>query len=456
MLPKERVLRINSVGFGEKCTFNSDSARALSEYWAIIVDPVSVWHIFNGNSTIDLKRIEDDMAKGETALEDSSFSGALCDRDFESRRQEFQNFFAKGGLLVCFLRPLFTLLTPQEKSEKNYAFGNYDWLYRGLGSTELFNLTSGRHGTEVNPAESGLESSFADYLELHSFLWKTSAAQFKDPAKPVVFATNVDNEAVAFSIKFGEGKAVFLPLCMASEANDVLMRCVEAEVNALRFRVTEAPLWTEKYIIPGMGELQEKIAAFEAEIKRLEEEKKRQGQEMENRRAVRDTLLSRNGRILKETIISVFKECGFDAVPGTKERDDILIKAGKNTIALVVVKGTKSSAQEDYATQLDKWASGIFEAEHREPKGILLVNAFQDKDPSERDKAFPNLMIPYCERRQFCLLTTTQLFNMYCDFKRRNITGDEILNQLMSCVGVYEKYQDFSQNLIKAPESAQG
>jgi len=455
MLPEERVLRINSAGLGEKCTFNSDSARALNEYWAIIVDPVSVWHIFNGNSTLDLKRIEDDMAKGETALEDSSFNGALCDRDFASRRQEFQKFFATGGLLVCFMRSLFNLLISENKSGKKYVFANYDWLYRGAGSTELFTLTSGRHGTEVNPTPPGLESSFADYLGLHSFLWKTSAAQFKDPARLAVFATNADNEAVAFSIKLGEGKAVFLPLCMASEASDVLMRCIEAEVNALRFKATEAPLWTEKYIIPGMGEIQQKITVLQAEIDRLQGDKEREEQEMENRRAVRDTLLTRNGRTLKETIINVLKEFGFDAMPGPRQREDVVIKAGKNTIALLMVKGTRSSAQEGDATQLDKWVSGIFEAEHREPKGILLVNAFQDKDPREREKAFSNLMIPYCEKREFCLLTTAQLFNMYCEIKRGNITGDEILNELMSCVGVYEKYMDFSQNLIKGPASAE-
>ncbi len=456
MLPQEKILRINSIGFGEKCAFNNDSARALSEYWAIIVDPVSVWHLFDGRSKMNLKRIEDEMAKGQTTLEDGSFNAALCERDFESRRQEFKNFFADGGLLLCFLRPLFTLTTPKDKSGKNYVFSNYDWLYRDLGSTALFNLTSGKHGTEVNPSESGLESSFANYLGLHSFLWKTTAVDFKDPAKPVVFATNLVNEAVAISIKFGAGKAVFLPLCMASEADDVLMRCIEAEVNVLRFGVTEAPLWTEKYIIPGMDELHGKIAALEAEIERLQGEKEQHGQEMESRRGLRDTLLARNGRILKETVENILKEFGFSTVPGFKERNDILIKAGKNTIALLVVKGTKSSAEEGDATQLDKWVSGIFEAEHREPKGILLVNAFQENDPSKREKAFPDLMIPYCQKREFCLLTTAQLFNMYCDFKRSGITGDEILSDLMSCVGVYEKYQDFSQNLVKKSEQAQG
>jgi len=84
------------------------------------------------------------------------------------------------------------------------------------------------------------------------------------------------------------------------------------------------------------------------------------------------------------------------------------------------------------------------------------VNAFQENDPSKREKAFPELMIPYCQKREFCLLTTAQLFNMYCDFKRSGITGDEILSDLMSCVGVYEKYQDFSQNLVKGAEQAQG
>ncbi|KPJ57740.1 MAG: hypothetical protein AMS15_09700 [Planctomycetes bacterium DG_23] len=453
MLPADKILRINSVGLGEKCTLNSDSARTLSEYWAVIVDPVSVWHIFNGHSKMDFKRIEDAMTKGQGGLEDGSFNAALCERDFESRRQGFKDFFAQGGLLVCFVRPLFNLTTPKDKSGKSYLFGNYDWLYRGAGSTGLFELASGRHGTEVNPTDSGQESCFADYLGLHSFLWKTCVLKFKDPAKPAVLATNVVNEAIAFSIKFGAGKAVFLPLCMASEADDVLMRCVEAEVNALRFKVTEAPPWTAKYIIPGMAELQEKMAALQAQIERLQKEKELQEHQIKDRGEIRDTLLAREGRILKETVESILKEFGFNAMPGAREKEDIVIKAGKNTIALFMVKGTKSSAIEADATQLDKWVSAVFEEEHREPKGILLVNAFQDKDPLQREKAFANLMIPYCQRREFCLFTTAQLFNMYCNFRRSNITGDEILNDLMSCIGVYEKFQDFSQNLVKGPGS---
>jgi uncharacterized small protein (DUF1192 family) len=453
MVPEERILRINSAGPGEKCTFNSDSARTLGEYWVIVVDPVSVWHIFNGRSKLDRKRIEEEMSKGKAALEDGSFNAPICERDFESRRKEFKNFFAGGGLLVCFLRPLFNLTTPKDKSGKTHTIGNYDWLYRGLGSSELFELTSGGHGTEVNPTDAGLESSFANYFELHSFLWKTTATKFKESVQPTVLATNVVNEAVAVSIKLGSGKAVFLPLCMASEANDVLMRCIEAEVNALKFRESEAPLWTDKYIVPGMEEIHGKIAALDAQIQRLQQEKDQHGQEMQSRRGVRDTLLSRDGKVLKETVQNILKEFGLNAMPGEKEREDIVIKAGKNTVAVLMVKGTKSNVQGSDATQLDKWVSAIFEAEHREPKGVLLANAFQDKDPQEREKPFADVMIPYCNKREFCLLTTAQLFNMYCELKRGRVTGDEILSDLMSCVGVYEKYQNYSENLVKEPQA---
>jgi hypothetical protein len=42
---------------------------------------------------------------------------------------------------------------------------------------------------------------------------------------------------------------------------------------------------------------------------------------------------------------------------------------------------------------------------------------------------------------------------MYCELKRGRVTGDEILSDLMSCVGVYEKYQNYSENLVKEPQA---
>ena len=66
-IPKERILRVNCPGFGVNANFNLGSAKPLDEYSAIIVNPVSIAHLFDKDPEV-VRRIDQALEEGHTTF----------------------------------------------------------------------------------------------------------------------------------------------------------------------------------------------------------------------------------------------------------------------------------------------------------------------------------------------------------------------------------------------------
>ena len=74
---------------------------------------------------------------------------------------------------------------------------------------------------------------------------------------------------------------------------------------------------------------------------------------------------------------------------------------------------------------------------------VLIVNGFCDIPVAERtEDVFPHQMLKYCEARGHALITTTQLLCLYIETQRDPACKDDRINELLSCVGKYERYHD--------------
>ena len=128
---------------------------------------------------------------------------------------------------------------------------------------------------------------------------------------------------------------------------------------------------------------------------------------------IRDVLLNGQGKLLEQVSCQVFNEMGIAFVEGPEAKDDLILKVGNETTLVCEVKGTNSSAAGAHATQLNKWCDRVFDEEKHFPKGSLVINAFREADLIERNEAvYPSEMLEYSRKKEFCLMTTVQLFNM--------------------------------------------
>ncbi len=153
-------------------------------------------------------------------------------------------------------------------------------------------------------------------------------------------------------------------------------------------------------------------------------------------------LLTASGGLLEEITKKVLGELGFSLLNAEKGRSDIIAKYGDLGI-VAEIKGVSKSAAEKHAAQLEKWVSQYIEENENAPKALLIVNGFCDIPVAERtEDVFPHQMLKYCEARGHALIATTQLLCLYIETQRDPACKDDRINELLSCVGKYERYHD--------------
>ena len=80
------------------------------------------------------------------------------------------------------------------------------------------------------------------------------------------------------------------------------------------------------------------------------------------------------------------------------------------------------------------------------PKPILVVNGFCETPLDKRkEEVFPHQMLKYCQSRGHVLVTTVQLLCMYIDIKQHPERTKEIIEELLNCVSIYNKYTDYGE-----------
>src|SRR4029434_2302289 len=102
-IEKDRVLRINCPGFGHQSYLSTGCARPLTDYDVVIVNPVSVLHLFDKDPEL-LKQIEASQQEGTTAFvakSDKLIQSVIT--DMEARKEELAHFLEAGGLLIYLL-----------------------------------------------------------------------------------------------------------------------------------------------------------------------------------------------------------------------------------------------------------------------------------------------------------------------------------------------------------------
>jgi len=273
-LDKQEILRINSPGFGHQSYLSVGCARPLAEYKVIVVNPISILHLFDKDPDL-LKQIEAAQSEGTTSF--SAKSDKLVQSimpDMEARMGELVQFLSGGGLLVYFLCRPFLVQGPAVST------GNYCWLDviapDKSQDKNKRNMSSASHGKNIELTEEGQVSPFARYLRQTGLEWTTLIrTEFLNDGY-VSLALAGPNKCVSAYLDAGDqgGAVLFLPAPYLPDYDDTLVSCLEAWLDkrpagapAVKAREAEYPPPMELSGMPSPEPAPVKAAELESEAK---------------------------------------------------------------------------------------------------------------------------------------------------------------------------------------------
>jgi hypothetical protein len=225
-IPKERILRVNCAGYGTDAHWNLGRAKSLNNYSAIIVNPVSIAHLFDKDPEL-VRKVEQCLAEGLTSLtiDDDLLLRNLA-AEIDSRVLELSDFLTQGGVLVYFLCRPFVIQGP------SLALDNYYWL-ESLAPDQpaernVRHMSAVSHGRLIEPTEDGMVSEFGPYLQQHGLEWSTLIRTEYLTEGYSVLAEAGARKCIAGQLFIVEssGKVVFLPSPYSPDFDKTLIECL--------------------------------------------------------------------------------------------------------------------------------------------------------------------------------------------------------------------------------------
>ena len=264
-------------------------------------------------------------------------------------------------------------------------------------------------------------------------------------------------KVVGTIVPYLNGKIVFLPYfnCFSSNAvkNDEMWQKVFDAIYSLdelltKKEVVEYPEWIDDYNILTESEDIAQLQNLENEKEKLQKRIDSQKCRLEILKKYKG-LFTSTGHQLENIVKDVLTKLGFEILPSDSRRSDV-IATYQNQDIVAEVKGVKKSATEEYARQLEAWNSDFWRETKRVAKCILIVNGFMDKKLEERNEpVFPDPMLKYCIGHEQCLISTTQLLCLFIEITENPECKDERINELLTTVGVYNRYPDYTKFIKK-------
>lgn len=239
-------------------------------------------------------------------------------------------------------------------------------------------------------------------------------------------------------VRWKSGDFIFLPY--PTEISDIEAINFILEKYFKIYQKTPLPDWTKSIQVPGLDEIRQCIEANLEKIKKLSDEN-------EILREKKFELLSyiellyETGTALEKIVRNVLTLLEYKPIP-PNYKEEYIIKYNKK-IGVIECKGNEKSIKRDDFRQLlehtkEYELDGKFEA-----KGILIGNAWRLRPLEERDKSgtviFPkgkDGVTKIAERHDIALVSTIDLFKVFCRFLEGKIKGKEIMKKIFSSKGI--------------------
>jgi hypothetical protein len=432
-------MRILSLGYPlpnpQIDNYSFASAPCFFDYDAVVADPEALSRL--------IEEVVDQTAEHATAERQPIVNGATGPvasglADLLRRRQaETARLLANGGSIVCPIRPD----VPHHRVAGFSGCDRYFWLPApaGLQYREPHLMPGSGQGALVTD----YDHPFATYVE--SFRARLAySAYFVDGIPGFagfsrVFARSAGGAAIGVDLSVDAGHAVFIPYVrdlasadrhpVASSIVDCLRRLLERPIEE------SPPRWVGEYTLPGLADLEATSAAadeaLEAAQAKAAEARARLIELDKYRR-----LLWQEGKYGLEAVArQAFAALGY-SLSDNLDEPCVLFSSGEQL--LIEIEGSPAAVGMEAHYRLRRRLEEAI-AEGRPHKGLVLVNGYRLTAPESRETEYVDALRIAAESMRYCLLTTSQLFEVL----RRHMEGDRQVAQalwqrLMSCEGVFD------------------
>ena len=316
------------------------------------------------------------------------------------------------------------------------------------------------------------DEKYRDYYETHVDHWNfyiKDECRFPDGAKNLlsererveykfplcqlskIIARNGFDKPISFSIRYGysyESENYIserhlsgpLTILQAPDKTESVESAIKTLLSHFGIHIkSKAPTWTNDFKIPGEEAVGREIKKLEAEKIRTEE--KITCKEAEKEEITRyKKLLFEDGDELRNIVWDTLEQIGFKVNRHDEHKEDGSIQEGEEVAVLEIKgKGERSLTTED-VRQLDDWIGDYSQREGKEPIGILIGNHYRLKKPESRDEPFPPDVLRYVNARstKLSMITTLQLFELFCMIKDGKLDAGTIRKEIMSNKGVFD------------------
>ena len=267
------------------------------------------------------------------------------------------------------------------------------------------------------------------------------------PIQPL--ALDDEQNTVAFSIKPYIGQVFIVPPKKGNELVELIEYAIPM-IGKSQGDLNDIPEWVYNYTIPGLEEIGKKIIITEDKIEKLGKQKEAHKKEQKKLEKIRNVLLFGKHDILHETVFSVLNEMELTPKMGPKDGFDIEFSCNKNEF-VCEVKGRDKSIKKKDIRQLADWKDQTESEKEVKIKGLLIANPWRELSLEERDTKdkpnFPESFNKLVELKELCLVTTAQIFAIYCKWKENpnSINIIKIMDEMHSTTGFYDKYTDLKK-----------
>ncbi len=334
-------------------------------------------------------------------------------------------FFTKGDFVDFLRKPSVILcISGREKHLAAEPISNYDW----IPGREHF-LVTNKTGKSLAPTdESG---RFKEIFISYNWEWKCSFNLSLPVVSPYVsIANNISDQSVALKTNFDKGKVFIIPRPEIDTENSkayaefirVMIDLCKEEIEELAAREKEEPDWVEKYVIVEELELRDEIQKLQSEYQTLLKAHR---------------LFYEMGEALTETVSFVLSAIGFNTQ--NKENlgtHDIEICEDDLDIIIEVTSCEDNWININKTRQLLDWCRRFERERGSKPKGLLIANHYCNHPPPERDEPFTLPALKQGEAEGFCLMTTEQLYKIFCKFFKDEMNKNEIKKLLSETTGL--------------------
>lgn len=293
---------------------------------------------------------------------------------------------------------------------------------------------------------------YADFFNrVNEFCYYNAYAELPEPQSLVkVSQTNL---TVASVSEYGNGKIIFVPMLKSlkdfanqaewQRATDYYIEQLFYLVQQLSVPLTKytLPDWTEEIVIENerieIKKLQEKTLKLQR-LERAIHKQKIRINKLQNYKQ----LLTSDGKHLIWIVSETLREIGFKVDDKKQYGSNIFAKLQTTRLVAEVIS-TRKCAVGNHLTALERLTANNIPRNGISPKPMLIINAYCNLSLDKRPTMiFPYSLVNYATARNHCLVSTTQLLCLCLDIKRNPHLKEIRTKELMTTVGVYERYSD--------------